>query len=192
MIFLMTFSILAFSLDSTFNNPASFEFNGFEFDEKVFFDDRIFMQDIRKYYTVIDDEEVEFYFPPATMSQVNVSEDNLSFLSDASVVYFSRAPVSEDDFNVNLLFYDVLKLEFGENSFKTTLQGLTSHNLFEDEIGIITCDDANRNNFVFVLSNETGMSGIREVEPFCFELIGEGENFLMISDYLLYKTHGVI
>lgn len=192
MIFLMLFSILAFSIDSAFQAPVSFEFNGFEFSERIFFDDLIFFQDIRKYFTIVNGEEVSFYYPPSSMNQVNVSGDNLSLLSSASFVYFTRAPVEQEEFNPNLIFFDILKLEFAENSFKNSRQGLTSHNLFESELGIVTCDIANSNSFVFVLSNVSSMPSINEVKPFCFELVGSGENFLLLSDYLLYTVHGVI
>ncbi len=191
MIFLMVFSIIAISvIDSS---PTSgFEYNGFEFNEKVVFDDVLFFDDILKYYTVINGEEVQFFFPPGRTSQVNVSEENLSYLGFADVIYFTRNPLNETDFNVNAVFFEYLTIEYNRFSFKAVGQGLTRHTLFESDVPIIGCDDASSNSLVFYLSEEPGQPSIVEVEPFCFKIQGNGEDLLFVSDYLLYKTHGVI
>lgn len=194
MVFLMVFSILAFSIDSSFRGQGDFEFNNFVFNEKIIFDDQIFNQDIRKYYTKINGEEIQFFFTPDMMSRVNVSANNLDSIRTASSVYFSRAPLSDDyEFNNELLFFDILKIEFAKNSFIYSKQGLKSHNVFESDLEVITCNDASEDSLVFMLGVEsTALPTIKETEDYCFEVSGDSDNLLFVSDYLLYKIHRVI
>ena len=193
MLFVMLFSIIAFSIDSTFQSQGSFDFNDFTFRQKTVFDNKLYGQDIWKYYTFINGDEVEFYFTPQSMTQVNVSQSNLSAISSASRVLFTRRPVEQnDEFNINVLFFDVLVSEYDEFSRKIVGYGLLEHNVFESDLPLITCEFASSSDFVIILSNFSISPSIREVEPYCFEISGSGESMLQVSDYLLYKTHGVI
>lgn len=189
--FLMVFSILAITLDGSVSGN-SLVFNDVEFKQKVVYDP-IFMQDIYKFYANMDGGEVQFFFSPFESSSLNVTSDNLSDLNFASSVLFSRNPMDEEfEFNSNLLFFDVLVSEFNKYSFKQVGFGLTSHTVFESERGIINCDSASRFTPVFILSENISSPSIVEVSPYCFEIIGNGENLLRVSDYLLLKVHDVI
>jgi hypothetical protein len=189
--FLMVFSILAITLDGS-GSGNSVVFNDVEFRQKIVFDP-IFMQDIYKFYSGMDGGEVQFFFSPFESSSMNVTSDNLSDLEFASTILFSRNPMDEEfEFDANLLFFDVLVSEFNKYSFKPVGYGLTSHTVFEYERGIIDCDSASRFTPVFILSEVVGSQSITEISPYCFEIVGNGENLLRVSDYLLLKVHGVI
>lgn len=194
MVFLMVFSILAFAIDYSFFGRSSFEYNGFVFSEKIVFDDLIFFQDIVRYSSVISGEEVYFFFPPNLMSAVVDSTENISMLKDASSVSFSRSPLVEgEESNLNSLFFDFIFFEFSRHSFKSSRRGVLYHTIFDSDLSIISCNDANSSSFVFILSEEISQDpSISEISPFCFEIKGSNEGLLYISDYLLYKSHGVI
>jgi hypothetical protein len=136
-----------------------------------------------------------FYFAPGTMSQVNDNTTNLDNIKNTNLITFTREPLTEEiEYDINMYFFDIIRYEYSTNTFKNTQLGLINQSLFEEDMPIITCDDATENNFVFKLSKElsAGNPEINEIEPYCFEIIGNGDNLLYISDYLIYKTHGVI
>lgn len=193
MVFLMVFSILAFSLDGSMSEGGSFDFNGFRFDQLIVFEDQFFFQEIVKYSTEVEGVEVLFFFHPASMYEVNDSSTNLVDLSSSSVLLFSRKPLSESsEFNTNLFFFDALILELNKYSFRNMRYGVLESSSFEPGQEVINCDLASRSTPVFILSDDVGSPSIFEVSDYCYELRGEGDNFLYLSDYLLYKLHGVI
>lgn len=193
MVFLMVFSILAFSLDGSSRVGASFDFNDFRFNQVVIFEDQFFFQEIVKYSTKVEGEEVLFFFHPASMSVVNDSSTNLVDLSSSAMLLFSRKPLSESsEFNINLFFFDALILELNKYSFRNMRYGVLEYSSFEPAQEVINCDLASRSTPVFILSGDVGSPSIFEVSDYCYELRGEGDNFFYLSDYLLYKLHKVI
>ncbi len=194
-IFLMLFSLLAFPLlSSSPSVGGSFEYNNVTFEERVFFDDQFFFQDIRKYCADINDVEVEFFFAPGTMSRVNNSYENLSGLNDADVVLFSSRLFDGEDFDedyANLVFFDYLVLEFQKNTMMSVNKGLLDHGDFDVDDPIYTCEDASSQSPVIFLGNSSDLS-IVEVEPFCFEVNGSGDGLLIISDYLIYTFYDIL
>ncbi|MCC7574466.1 hypothetical protein KO361_02650 [Candidatus Woesearchaeota archaeon] len=190
LVFLMVFSILAFSLDLS-NDQSIIVFNDVSFSQRVIFDDKVFMQELVRFHADLGGD-VFLFFSPFEAGLVNVSAD-LSFLKQADRVLFSRRPVSEEfEFNANLLFFDVLVFEFAEYSFKPAKYGLFSHSVYESDREVINCDSASSSSPVFVLSEEVGSPAILEISPFCFEVVGNGESLLRVSDYLLLSVQGVI
>lgn len=191
MIFLMTFSILAMTLDSS-NNQTSFEYNNFTFKQKVI-DHEIFQQQVQKYYIELNGEDIEFYFTPSFMDQINVSADNLDNLKDSNVIYFTREPLSDElDVTENIFFFDVLRLEFNQNVPKATSPAITDETIFESDLPVINCEDASDSQVVLKLANTTGPLSINEINPYCFEIQGDGDDLLYILDYLIYDYYDVI
>ncbi|MFP4568001.1 MAG: hypothetical protein ACLFN8_03580 [Candidatus Woesearchaeota archaeon] len=192
MLFLMVFSILAIALDNTGRMQTSFEFNNHTINQKVEYND-IFQQDILKYYTTINEQEIEFYFPPGTMNQININATNINTIKTAQTIQFTREPMHDElDYTANVFFFELLKQEYNIYSSKIITSGITNTSTLEMEQPIITCKDATNTAPVIKLSNTTGPLKITEIETYCFEIEGTNDNLLMISDYLLYKTHDVI
>ena len=193
LVVLMMFSIIAFSISPTNQIQNTFEYNNYTFTQRVVFDENIFMQEIVRHTTEIQGQEIMFYFAPGTMGQVNDNTTNLDNIKNVNTLTFTREPLTEEtEYDINMFFFDVIRYEFSMNTFKNTQMGLTSHSLFESDTPIITCDEATQDNYVIKLSKEVGTPRINEIEPYCFEIIGNGDNLLYISDYLIYKSHGVI
>lgn len=192
MIFLMTFSILAISLDPTNNNQTSFEYNNFTFNQKVI-NHEIFDQQVQKYYIELNEQEIEFYFTPSSMNIINVSADNLNNIKNANIIYFTREPLSDElDVTENIFFFDLIRLEFAENVPKPTQPAVTNQTLFEPDMPVITCNDSSTSDVIIKLANTTGPLTIEEINPYCFEIKGNGDDLLYTLDYLLYKYYDVI
>jgi len=194
MIFLMVGSIVAFAIIDNFDGGSNtFEHNGFRFEQIIVFDDVLFLSDIVRYSTTINGEEVLFFFPPSLTAQVNVSSSNIDYLSNSSVVLFSRPSVEIDaEFDEDLLFFDYVVSEFFKFSFKQVRYGVLSESIFDSDLPVITCNDASKDVFVFFFSKNGSVPSINEVSPYCFEVSGSRDNLLYVSDFLLYKVHRVI
>lgn len=191
-IFLMLFSILAFPMNSTTPTQGTFTYNNHTFEERIIFDEIIFQQDIRKYFTQINQQEISFYNTPTQTQRINVTEENLSNIQNAQTITFSRQPIQNEELNINIFFFDVIRIEYAINTEKNIQQGITEHAPLDDELEVINCENATQTNPIIKLSKEINTPRIHEVEPHCFEVTGDGQDLLMISDYLIYKTHNII
>ena len=192
MLFLMVFSILAIALDNTSRIQTSFEYNNFTINQQVVFSE-IFQQDILRYSTNINNQEILFYFAPGTTNQITINATNINTIKTAQMLQFTREPMQDElDYTENVFFFEILKLEQNLYSPKIINAGITNMTDIEMEQPIITCQDATNTAPVMKLSNETGPLTITEIENYCFEIKATRDNLLIISDYLLYKAHGVI
>ncbi|MGV8169167.1 MAG: hypothetical protein ACP5N3_03870 [Candidatus Nanoarchaeia archaeon] len=185
MVFLMVFSMLAVIV----NNPDAqndLTYNGYEFTVKD-------MDGGQVVVTKVNGQEYFFYTLPQDALRMMENATGVQELVSANTLIFAKEPLglgvqaTSEQLYYNLLIYDLKSY-----SGKSVLSGISEKEDFSSE-KVYDCGYASASSTVVLMKRGTFASlNMTKVEPYCFEFRSSGGDVLVLRDYLLYKSLGII
>ncbi len=187
---LMVFSVFAFAVMNQGFVPRNvIEFGGYEFEARQ-------VQGGVLLFTDIQGQEIGFYTDPRdTSNRVSVNPEIRGVLGGASAIAFSSKPASAaGQGDLDQAFHELLVRDLQAFSNKNVVRGQTEEDVFMD-YDLINCSDASSDMPVVVLGDPVlGEDSISVIDGFdyCFNLNAEGQEIIMLRDYLILLSHGVL
>jgi hypothetical protein len=185
MIFLMVFSMLAVYVSNQENNALKYGNTTFNIEQ---------VQGSQMYSTKLNGQKYYFYTLPDAATAAIGDLTGIDRISTATTLIFTENPLGIDAqaSSEQITFYGVAK-DLSMTAGKTILAGITKEDSLSTQ-KVFTCDNATTNMPVLML-NESVYSvniNVTEIKPNCFEINAGGMDLLIMRDYILYRSLGII
>ncbi len=185
MIFLMIFSMLGVYLNSQ-DAANTLKYNTFSFNIEQ-------IQGGQMYTTKLNGQKYYFYtLPDAAITSIG-NLTGIDRISAASTLIFTKDPLSiNQQASSEQITFSGIAADLSATAGKTILVGITTEDSLSGQI-VLNCNNANTSSPVLMLKEGTYSSiNITEKKPNCFEISSNGMDLLVMRDYLLYKSLGII
>ncbi|MGV8162552.1 MAG: hypothetical protein ACP5N2_04445 [Candidatus Nanoarchaeia archaeon] len=185
LLLLMVFSMLAVAVIDP-QTQSELSYNGYEFSV-------IDSEGGQMVLTKVNNQEYSFYTMPLDAKRIIENVTGIDVISSSSTLIFAKEPLGlGNSASSEQLYYSLLIYDLKVASEKTILSGLSAQDDYSNE-KVYTCDDASEFTPVIMMKKGIYTSlNIDVIEPNCFELSSDPLNILILRDYLLYKSLGII
>jgi hypothetical protein len=184
MIFLMVFSMLGVYLNS--QEESSLKYNTFNFKiEQV--------QGYQMYTTKLNNQKYYFYTLPEAAKTNIANLTGIDRISTANTLIFIKDPLGIDQqASSEQITFNGIATDLSATTSKTILIGITKEDPLSGQ-KVFSCNNATSSAPILVLKEGNYQSiNITEEKPNCFMLSASGMDILILRDYLLYKSLGII
>jgi hypothetical protein len=185
MIFLMVFSMAGVYLNGQSENALKYGNFSFKVEQ---------VQNSQMYTTSLNGQKYYFYtLPDAAKSSIGTL-NGMDRIGSANTLIFTEEPLGLDQqASSERITFNGIATDLSSTTSKTILIGITKQDQLSGQ-RVFSCNNATSASPVLIL-NESVYSAtinITEVKPNCFELSSNGMDILIMRDYLLYRSLGVI
>ncbi len=187
---IMLLSIVAFAVfDQGFGTGNIIEFMGHDFTPRQVQGGVLLFADIQG-------QEVGFYANPwDTSSIISIENDIEDVLRATSTLVFASKPASlVDQADVDQAFLELLIRDLQAFSGKSILRAQTEEDVFMDH-PLMDCSDASRDTPILLVGEPLpGEDAITRIDgyDYCFNINSEGQEIILLRDYMILLTMGVI
>ncbi len=187
---IMLFSIIAFAtFDQGFGSGNIIEFNGYEFTARQVQGGVLLFADIQG-------REIGFYADPwETTTHIVVDQEIRVVLGDAGTIVFASKPVTlAGQVGIDQAFQELLIRDLQLFSGKSILRAQTEQDVFMD-YPLLDCSNASSSTPIIItgepLQDEKAITSI-EGYDYCFNLNSQGQDIILLRDYLILLLNGVV
>jgi hypothetical protein len=185
LLFTMVFSMLAIYVSSP-DSSSDLTYNGHTF--KV-----VDSNGNQMVTTSVNGKDYSFYTMPSDAIRLMANITGVQEMASAQKIIFVKEPLGLNNQASSAQRYlDVTVFDLQTLSGKTILSGVSEKDDLSDK-RVYSCNDSSVSSPVVLMKDGVySAMNITQVGAHCYELRSDGMNILVLRDYLLYKSSGII